>query len=138
MQKKFGNILQDEFDDFWNTNILKKEVLNKNCRYIVAKSDNGEILGFAGILINFDTIEIMNIVVKKKYRRQGIGEKLLENLINMSKEMNFDSLNLEVNSKNRPALEMYKKFGFEQIGSRKKYYNNKDDAILMKKQLKNI
>lgn len=80
----------------------------------------------------------MNIVVKKKYRRQGIGEKLLENLINMSKEMNFDSLNLEVNSKNRPALEMYKKFGFEQIGSRKKYYNNKDDAILMKKQLKNI
>lgn len=89
-------------------------------------------------MINFDTIEIMNIVVKKKYRRQGIGEKLLENLINMSKEMNFDSLNLEVNSKNRPALEMYKKFGFEQIGSRKKYYNNKDDAILMKKQLKNI
>lgn len=36
---KFGNILQVEFDNFWNTNILKEEILNKSCKYIVAKSD---------------------------------------------------------------------------------------------------
>ena len=35
---KFGNILQVEFDNFWNTNILKEEILNKSCKYIVAKS----------------------------------------------------------------------------------------------------
>ena len=75
---KFGNILQDEFDNFWNTNILKQEILNKSCKYIVSKLENGEIVGFAGILINVDVVEIMNIVVKKSYRNQGIGKKLLE------------------------------------------------------------
>ena len=136
MQKKFGNILQDEFDDFWNTNILKEEVLNKNRKFFVVKSENGEILGFAGVLINIDFIEIMNIVVRKKYRKKGIGKELLEKLISFSKEKNFELINLEVNSKNEPAINLYKKFGFKEVGLRKKYYNNIDDAILMEKNIK--
>ena len=39
IQMIFGNSLQIEFDDFWNNNILKEEILNKSCKYIVAKSD---------------------------------------------------------------------------------------------------
>ena len=44
-------------------------------------------------------------------------------------------MNLEVNSKNQPAIELYQKFGFKQIGIRKKYYNMVDDAIIMQKEL---
>ena len=136
MLKKFGNILQDEFDSFWNTNILRQEILNKNCKYIIAKTDDGEILGFAGILINVDIVEIMNIVVRKNYRRNGVGQKLLDELINLAKETNLNNLSLEVNSKNVPAIKLYEKNGFIQIGIRKKYYNNIDDAILMQKNIK--
>ena len=136
MQKKFGNILQDEFDDFWNTNILREEVLNKDRKFFVAKSEDGEILGFAGVLINFDFIEIMNIVVKKKYRKKGIGKELLEKIIDFSIEKNFDIIDLEVNSKNEPAINLYRKFGFKEVGLRRKYYNNIDDAILMEKNIK--
>ena len=136
MQKKFGNILQDEFDDFWNTNILREEVLNKDRKFFVAKSEDGEILGFAGVLINFDFIEIMNIVVKKKYRKKGIGKELLEKIIDFSIEENFDIIDLEVNSKNEPAINLYRKFGFKEVGLRRKYYNNIDDAILMEKNIK--
>ena len=96
---------------------------------------NGEILGFAGILINIDIVEIMNIVVRKKFRRQGIGKKLLEELIKFAKNTNLEFMNLEVNSKNQPAIELYQKFGFKQIGIRKKYYNMVDDAIIMQKEL---
>ena len=78
----------------------------------------------------------MNIVVKKKFRCNGIGKKLLENLIDLSKETNLDSLILEVNWKNEPAINLYKKNGFKRIGIRKKYYNNIDDAIIMKLDLK--
>ena len=78
----------------------------------------------------------MNIVVKKKFRCNGIGKKLLESLINLSKETNLDSLILEVNWKNEPAINLYKKSGFKRIGTRKKYYNNVDDAIIMKLDLK--
>ncbi len=113
--EKIGNILQNEFDDFWNTNILRSEILSENHKYIVAKSDSGEILGFAGILINVDVVEIMNIVVKKKYRKQGIGESLLLELIEISKKTNLEYINLEVNELNLPAINLYKKLGFLQI-----------------------
>lgn len=113
--EKIGNILQNEFDDFWNTNILRSEILSENHKYIVAKSDSGEILGFAGILINVDVVEIMNIVVKKKYRKQGIGESLLLELIEISKKTNLEYINLEVNELNSPAINLYKKLGFLQI-----------------------
>ena len=76
---------------------------------------NGETLGFAGILINFDVVEIMNIVVKKSYRNQGIGKSLLNELINLAKQTKLNSLMLEVNSKNEVAIELYKKFEFKEV-----------------------
>lgn len=78
---------------------------------------NGEILGFAGILINFDVVEIMNIVVKKSYRNQGIGKVLLSELINLAKQTKLNSLVLEVNSKNEVAIKLYKKFEFKEVRS---------------------
>ena len=113
--EEIGNILQNQFDNFWNTNILKQEVENKSCKYIVAKSDDSEILGFAGILINVDVVEIMNIVVKKTHRNQGIGQKLLEKLIELAKQTNLNIIDLEVDSKNIPAINLYKKLGFQEI-----------------------
>lgn len=135
MSIKFGNKLQEEYDDFWNTNILEQELNQETRKYIVAKAENGEILGFAGIIINPDCAEIMNIVVKKSERKQGVGQKLLDELINLAKETGLNSLNLEVNEKNIPAIQLYQKNGFEEIGRRKKYYNQTDDAILFQKKL---
>lgn len=74
-------------------------------------------MGFAGILINFDVVEIMNIVVKKSYRNQGIGKVLLSELINLAKQTKLNSLVLEVNSKNEVAIELYKKFEFKEVRS---------------------
>ena len=88
-------------------------------------------------MTNIDYAEIMNIVVRKKYRRNGIGEKLLQELINLSMKKNLENIELEVNSNNKPAINLYKKFGFKEVGLRKKYYNNVDDAILMQKNIKN-
>ena len=110
---------------------MKEEILTQNRKYIVAKLGNGEIVGFAGILINLDVVEIMNIVVRKSYRCQGIGKKLLKKIIEISKETNLESINLEVNCNNIPAIKLYEKSGFQKIGIRKKYYNNIDDAIIM-------
>lgn len=61
------NILESDFDNFWNYNIFKSELENPNSTYFVAKL-NDEIIGFAGILIVLDEADITNIVVKKIYR----------------------------------------------------------------------
>ena len=61
------NILESEFDDFWNYQIFKSEIENPNSIYFVAKYNN-EIIGFVGALIIIDTAEITNIVIKKSFR----------------------------------------------------------------------
>ncbi len=129
------DILITEFDDFWNSETLKEELLNSNSKYIVAKLEN-EIVGFAGIKIIFDEADIMNIVTKKTYRNKGIASLLLENLISLSNNSGIKSINLEVNEVNLSALHLYKKFGFKKLGIRKNYYKNKN-AIIMRKLVRN-
>lgn len=124
------DILISDFDDFWNYNILKEELESSNSKYIIAKTNDGEIIGFAGIKIIVDTADIMNIVVKKSWRKQGVGNLLLSNLISICKISNLSSLSLEVNEDNLPAIHLYEKFGFKQIGVRKNYYQDKDGMIM--------
>ena len=126
------DILNLEFDDFWNYNILKQELLNENSIYLVAKNSEGLILGFSGVQFILDEADITNIVTRKSFRNKGIGSKLLENLIIASKEKNMSSITLEVNENNIYAISLYKKFNFETTGLRKKYYNGTDNAIIMK------
>ncbi len=141
MTLKDLNIIKDslfqDFDDFWTYNILKQELensQNSNSQYFVAKLEK-EIIAFVGILTIIDEVNIMNIVVKKNSRRLGIGSLLLEKVIHFSKLQKSKLITLEVNEKNIPAINLYKKYNFKQVGLRKKYYNNTDNAILMSLEL---
>ena len=125
---------EEKFDNFWNINILKSELDNNNSLYFVAKEEK-EIVGFVGTLINVDFTEITNIVVKKDFRKLGIGKMLLEKIIEEAKKNGKNLIYLEVNENNVNAINLYKKYRFEEVGRRKKYYNQKDDAILMNLKL---
>ena len=125
-----AHILLTDFDDFWNYSVFKSELLNPNSSYIVAKLENN-IIGFAGIWKAVDDIHITNIVVKKDFRNLGLGSVLLHKLIELCKGKKYSSITLEVNTKNIPAIKLYEKFGFKNVGIRKKYYNGKDDAVIM-------
>lgn len=133
--KQIKNILETEFDDFWNASILESELRNTLSKYIVAKIEN-EIIGFAGVIDTLDQFEITNIVVKKSFRNNGVGNVLLTELIKLAKINNKDKIILEVNNTNEPAIKLYEKNGFKNIGFRKKYYNNTDDANIMALQIK--
>lgn len=126
---EIANILASDFDTFWNDNTLKDELNAENSKYWIAKTDQ-EIVGFAGIKIMVDEADIMNIVVKKSHRNQGIGSLLLKQLIHTSKQLNLTSINLEVMEENYPAIHLYKNFGFKQIGIRKNYYQDKNGLIM--------
>ena len=66
-----------EFDEFWTPGVLLTELENKNTKYIIIKEDN-DIVGFAGIWITPDDVELNNIVVKKNKRGKGYSKVLLE------------------------------------------------------------
>ena len=115
----------DKFDNLWTLKVLEEDF--KNSKYLVAKR-NDEVLGFLSYRIVLDELEIMNIVVRNDYRRKGIASKMLSALIINE---DYEKINLEVNINNNAAITLYKKFGFMQVGSRKNYYNGKEDALLM-------
>lgn len=125
------DILESDFDDFWNYNVFKNELNNKNSRYIIAKNNN-EIVGFAGVSIILDTADITNIVVKKSFRGNGVSNILLKFLIELCKSCNCNVINLEVNCNNLVAINLYKKFGFIQNGLRKNYYDGNDGLLFTK------
>ena len=120
--------LENEFDDFWNPNILENELNNSSSTYLCCKL-NSEIIGFAGITIVLDTAELNNIVIKKSKRGNGYSSLLLKELIKIAKEKKCKKINLEVASNNNIAVKLYEQFGFKQVGTRLKYYNG-IDALL--------
>lgn len=129
--EKIQDILISDFDNFWNYNILKQELLNENSYLLVAKTLDGTIVGFAGVQFIIDEATVTNIVTRIKYRNNGIGSKLLQKIIDISMKKNMQTVTLEVNENNLYAISLYNKFGFKKVGLRKKYYNGIDNAILM-------
>lgn len=133
--QEIKDILTSDFDNFWSYDILKQELECDNSYFLVAKTDTNEIIGFAGLKTIVDEADIMNIVTKKSFRRNGIGSTLLGNLISYAEEQKLKTITLEVNEHNLSAIRLYDKFNFDNIGIRKKYYNGESDAIIMSKQL---
>lgn len=92
--------------------------------------ENNVIKGF--IICNhlYEKMEILLLFVKDEFRNQGIGRKLVEYLYNLS-----ETITLEVSVENYPALHLYEKLGFKEVGRRPKYYKS-IDALIMEKVIK--
>ena len=128
--QKISSILESDFDEFWNSNVLEGELKNPNSKYIVAIMEN-QVVGYAGIWSVLNEAHITNIVVKKDRRNNKIGTELLKELIKMAKKEKIEFLTLEVNVNNKIAINLYKKYNFKEVGTRKKYYKGLDDATIM-------
>ena len=127
------------FEDPWSYSSLRGELKNKLSRYIVEEEDDGKIVGYVGAWYILDEAHITNVAVHKDFRGKKIGNGLIEALIDMCDRDKMASITLEVRSGNFVAQGLYKKYGFLAGGVRKEYYtNNKEDAIIMWKQLREV
>lgn len=127
------------FSDPWTKHALKDEMKNNLSRYIVAENSENKIVGYIGSWFIIDEAHITNVAVHSDFRGHNIGGKLIESLIELCKENRINSMTLEVRTSNTLAQNLYKKYGFLPGGIRKEYYSdNKEDAIIMWKQLKEV
>ena len=93
---------------------------------------DGTITGYAVLMISFDEATISNIAVGEPFRGQGIGEKLLRELIRRGREKGAERFTLEVRVSNSNAISLYRKLGFESVGVRKGFYERpREDALIM-------
>lgn len=118
----------------WSRTSIESELSNPLAKYIIAKDmETNQVIGFIGVWIISGEGDITNIGVHPDYRRQNIASGLLNSLINLCKDFDCNLLNLEVRRSNIIAQNLYNKFNFKEIGVRKNYYGNNEDAILMQK-----
>lgn len=97
-----------------------------------APPDHHYICGFVGFWVMADEAHITSIAVRETYRRKGIGELLLISVIELAREMKVDFVTLEVRLSNTIAQNLYNKYGFNQVGIRRRYYtDNGEDGLIM-------
>lgn len=122
------------FPDPWPVQAFLDEMANPLAQYTVLVEGNTPV-GYAGYWHVVDEGQITNIAVHPAHRRCGLASRLLENMISEAEGKGIHFLTLEVRVSNAPAIALYQKFGFEEAGRRKRYYNdNGEDALIMTKE----
>lgn len=115
----------------WARASFEQEIGHAPSEFLVAKV-GGQVVGYAGAWIVADECHITTIAVADSQRRQGLGHKLMVELLKRSAERGAVCATLEVRAGNEAAIKMYEKLGFASAGIRKAYYpNNREDAVIM-------
>ncbi len=110
------------FSDAWREETVLHDMEGAHSCYFVAKRE-GEILGYGCFWFIADEGQLVNIGVRPDCRRLGIGEALLTRGLEEAKARSMRTLFLEVRVSNLGAQKMYEKFGFQNLGLRKKVYD---------------
>lgn len=113
--------------------LLASELSEKNngVSFYVIENDD-VVIGYIGRYYFFQEAEVLNFVVDESYQRQGYGQKLFDKMVKDMKDVK--KITLEVRASNIKGINFYTKNGFKQLGVRKKYYKNGEDALLLLKE----
>lgn len=122
------------FLDPWSEKSVASELDNPLSYWLVWEED-GKVLGYVGSQTVLGETDMMNVAVHPDARRKGVAEALILALVEGLREKKSHCLTLEVRASNLPAINLYEKLGFSQIGRRKNYYHNpKEDALILRKE----
>ena len=118
----------------WSENAIRSELTNPLSCWIVAVEQN-KVVGYVGSQSVMGEADMMNIAVDAAYRRAGVAETLVDTLIAHLRSQKTYCLTLEVRASNEPAIKLYEKHGFVQLGRRPGYYYApREDALIYRKE----
>ena len=122
----------------WTAGQIRSQLKDDTHEFLAALDGMGKVLGYVGMMTVLDEGYIANVAVDPAYRRQGIGDRLIERLTEIAAERGLSFMTLEVRAGNRPAIALYEKHGFVPVGLRRNYYTQpREDALLMTKTFGN-
>ena len=118
----------------WSETQLSDVLYDDNSCFLVAEDDEGNVIGYAGLTTVLDEGYINNIAVEEAARKHGVASALLDVFVRFA-AVNLAFLTLEVRKSNAPAISLYEKFGFQQVGIRKGFYSHpREDAVIMTRE----
>lgn len=125
----------------WTRAMVVEELAAPGRRYVGAYDVDAPetLLGYAGVWFDGEVAQVMTIGVDRSRRRAGVGSALLTDLVAWARSCAADALLLEVRVDNEPALALYRRFGFELLGVRRRYYQPEDvDAFTLRLELPGV
>ncbi len=125
-------IERESFSVPWPDDAYRSEIqTNRLASYVVARADDA-VVGFAGLWVMVDEAHVTTFAVDPRWRRRGVGERLLLALFDLAATRHAREATLEVRLSNMPARRLYEKYGFRPVGIRPRYYSdNGEDALIM-------
>ena len=122
------------FSDPWSEKSIASELTNPLSFWLVAV-EGDKVAGYVGSQSVMGESDMMNVAVHPDFRRKGVAELLVRELVAALAKKDNHCLTLEVRASNVSAISLYEKLGFAQIGLRKNYYRNpKEDALILRKE----
>ena len=118
----------------WSYRMLADSFENENFVVILCE-ENGEIAGYGGVTVGYDTADIDNIAVSERYRGCGMGAVLLEELVRAARERGAAKIFLAVRASNAVAMSLYLKHGFKGVYARTRYYTDGEDCLVMARNI---
>ena len=117
---ELGSLINKKFN---KVNNIEEIISNKE---IIGYYDNNKLVGFLIYKKIYEVIDLLYIVVDPIYRKHGIGSNLMEYLI----KLDYERIMLEVNTNNKSAIKLYKKYNFKIINIRDKYYGDSSAYVM--------
>ena len=118
------------FSDPWSENAFKDSLSSPYSHFKVWEEER--VGGYIGFYALSGEGSITNVAVHPDFRKKGIGEALVKEVIRVGKELDLDYITLEVRVSNTPAKSLYLKCGFQEMGIRRNFYSKpKEDALIM-------
>ena len=125
------SIEKNVFKHPWSKEQLSWELNSQPAAENYVMLARGNMIGYLFSHVVDDDVQILNIAIDIPFQHKGYGEQLLSYLLD---QFNTDSsIHLEVRKSNFPAINLYLKFGFHETGTRKGYYTDGEDAIIMQR-----
>ena len=117
----------------WKMSFFYDELTNEFSNMFIYRETNNEpAAGFIVVRKVTNTIEILKIAVKKKFRKKGIGSEMMNFIMSGQFAEGVNIFSLEVRASNEEAIKFYRSFKFERSGFRKNYYKDPpEDAMIL-------
>lgn len=125
------------FSHPWTDDMIGREMENERARGLVvtAKGDARRIVGFALYWLVLNEVHLLIVAVEPARRRGGLGQRLMAEIERRGIEEGATVIDLEVRPSNQAARGLYRKLGFEEVGVRRRYYDNAEDAIILQRSI---
>ncbi len=121
------------FADPWSKKLFRETLAFPDSANFVVQDPTGAIVGYINFYVIAHEAHMLNLAVHPGWRKRGTATQLLAHSIGYLKHLRAEHFYLEVRESNRDAISLYRKFGFEVIGKRKRYYvETNEDALVMR------